>query len=238
MIRIRYLTSGSEKPKYLQGQLTENGRIREYFYYFDHQGQLFLDDTRIKNFTSCYKEQNFLEFFFKNLRMNKSDRYREWFPFVSYCGSERNYLRCDDLPFLVTQLKDKIDLININLINSCYWMFKFNPENLYHNPETGRLYYSLEGMAACGKKNTAPDHEKIPSRRFDHYNTLPCQLALVKSEISINLLKSMQPDDSTGSKPGAFKFDYKTKSYRINNNPEHPIGKLVKQFSSFKGTDS
>lgn len=40
---------------YVQGQSPER-RIREYFYYIDHQGMLFLDDVRIKNFTSCFKD--------------------------------------------------------------------------------------------------------------------------------------------------------------------------------------
>lgn len=40
---------------YVQGQSPET-RIREYFYYIDHQGMLFLDDVRIKNFTSCFKD--------------------------------------------------------------------------------------------------------------------------------------------------------------------------------------
>lgn len=40
--------------KYVQGQSPEP-RVREYFYYIDHQGMLFLDDSRMKNFTSCFK---------------------------------------------------------------------------------------------------------------------------------------------------------------------------------------
>lgn len=40
---------------YVQGQSPEP-RIREYFYYVDHQGMLFLDDVRIRNFTSCFKD--------------------------------------------------------------------------------------------------------------------------------------------------------------------------------------
>ncbi|XP_037325310.2 UPF0598 protein C8orf82 homolog isoform X2 [Pungitius pungitius] len=39
---------------YVQGQSPEP-RIREYFYYIDHQGQLFLDDTKLKNFVTCFK---------------------------------------------------------------------------------------------------------------------------------------------------------------------------------------
>ncbi|XP_077019412.1 UPF0598 protein C8orf82 homolog [Tamandua tetradactyla] len=39
---------------YTQGQSPEP-RTREYFYFVDHQGQLFLDDTKVKNFTTCFK---------------------------------------------------------------------------------------------------------------------------------------------------------------------------------------
>ena len=39
--------------EYEQGRWIDN--VREYFYYLDHNGQLFLDDSRMKNFTSCFK---------------------------------------------------------------------------------------------------------------------------------------------------------------------------------------
>lgn len=46
--------SKSASGSYEQGQSPEKG-IREYFYFIDHQGQLFLDDAKMKNFTSCFK---------------------------------------------------------------------------------------------------------------------------------------------------------------------------------------
>uniref|UniRef100_A0A9L0J3E7 Leucine rich repeat containing 24 n=1 Tax=Equus asinus TaxID=9793 RepID=A0A9L0J3E7_EQUAS len=46
---------GSGGVPYTQGQSPEP-RTREYFYYVDHQGQLFLDDSKMKNFTTCFKE--------------------------------------------------------------------------------------------------------------------------------------------------------------------------------------
>ena len=42
--------------EYKQGQLNAKQR-REYFYYVDHNGYLYLDDARMKNFTSAYKGQ-------------------------------------------------------------------------------------------------------------------------------------------------------------------------------------
>ncbi|XP_024866582.1 UPF0598 protein C8orf82 homolog isoform X2 [Kryptolebias marmoratus] len=46
--------SSTRAVTYIQGQSPEP-RIREYFYYMDHQGQLFLDDTKMKNFVTCLK---------------------------------------------------------------------------------------------------------------------------------------------------------------------------------------
>ena len=77
---------------YVQGQSPGKG-IREYFYYIDHQGQLFLDDAKIKNFTSCFKEKDFLLFFYQRLKRNTTARYVDDFPFMSPCGREKNYIR-------------------------------------------------------------------------------------------------------------------------------------------------
>ncbi|KAK6727926.1 hypothetical protein RB195_005534 [Necator americanus] len=64
---------------YKQGQYV--GKIREYFYYINHEGMLFLDDSRAKNFTSAYKDVDFLNFFYKQLRTNNSDRFADSFPY-------------------------------------------------------------------------------------------------------------------------------------------------------------
>ncbi|XP_055981268.1 UPF0598 protein C8orf82 homolog [Sorex fumeus] len=88
---------------YTQGQSPEP-RTREYFYYVDHQGQLFLDDSKMKNFTTCFKDLQFLVTFFSRLRLNRSGRYEAAFPFLSPCGRERNFLRCEDRPVVFTHL--------------------------------------------------------------------------------------------------------------------------------------
>ena len=43
-------------------------------------------------------EKKFLEFFFKRLKLNDSGSYAAAFPYLSPCGREKNYIRCDDLP--------------------------------------------------------------------------------------------------------------------------------------------
>lgn len=49
----RILLQFSRQISYKQGQII--GKHREYFYFIDNNGQLFLDDMKIKNFTSSYK---------------------------------------------------------------------------------------------------------------------------------------------------------------------------------------
>ena len=51
-------------------------------------------------------DKKFLAFFFKRLKVNSTDRYSEDFPFVSPCGKELNYIRCDDVPLVFTHLLD------------------------------------------------------------------------------------------------------------------------------------
>ncbi|XP_014358500.2 UPF0598 protein CG30010 [Papilio machaon] len=131
---------------YIQGQEPEP-KIREYFYYIDHQGMLFLDDSRMKNFTSCFKEKKFLEFFFKRIRLNNTGRYENDFPFVSLCGRERNYIRCDDVPIVYTHI------ITNNTCSDHFLTYgyagdllkvKFIPDKIFMLPETGRVYHPAD----------------------------------------------------------------------------------------------
>lgn len=101
---------------YKQGQYVNE--IRQYFYYIDHEGQLFMDDARMKNFTSCFKgwfilaryfylfnlDVRFLNFFFARLRINSTGKYEREFPYIGLCQGEENFLRCDDRPIVYTKL--------------------------------------------------------------------------------------------------------------------------------------
>lgn len=48
---------------------------REWFYFIDHKGMLFNEDTHPKNYTSCLKDTNFLNFFYKNIRKNETGEF-------------------------------------------------------------------------------------------------------------------------------------------------------------------
>lgn len=117
----------------------------------------------MKNFTSCFKEKKFLHFFFTRVRLNSTNRYREDFPFISPCGRERNFIRCDDLPIVYTHIiRDASGLLASNIPSYIYVLIfdflpgkeklsyahagdlltvDFEPDKIYMAPETGRVYH-------------------------------------------------------------------------------------------------
>ncbi|TRY97591.1 hypothetical protein DNTS_033218 [Danionella cerebrum] len=138
----RRLSLFCRNVSYTQGQSPEP-KIREYFYYIDHQGQLFLDDTKVKNFVTCFKDQRFLVFFFSRLQLNHSSRYQQDFPFLSLCGRERNFLRCEDTPIVFTHLLTEAGLHSC--LSYCGGGAKlsipFQPCSLFMHPVSGRVYH-------------------------------------------------------------------------------------------------
>lgn len=221
---------------YTQGQIVpdKDGNLaREYFYYLDHQGQLFLDDTKIKNFTSCYKEQAFLDMFFRNLRLNQN-KYKNEFPYVSMCNNECNYLKCEDLPFVVTHLDPKNDLAQLNNLVSVNWAVYFSPHNLYHHARTGRLYYLFEDKQIILDKSI--NEKEITNESLERarkkYSKLPVKVGLVKSNIALDILKTLEIENSENG--SLLKFIYKSAPYVLNSSKENKIYPLVKQYSSLK----
>ncbi|KFO79372.1 UPF0598 protein C8orf82, partial [Cuculus canorus] len=111
--------------------------------------QLFLDDTKVKNFITCFKDVAFLAFFFKQLERNRSGRYEAEFPFLSPCGRERNFLRCDDRPIVFTHLLPGSG--KNRLLSFCgageRLVVPFQPEKLVVMPENGRLYHPAPAKA-------------------------------------------------------------------------------------------
>lgn len=102
----------------------------------------------MKNFTSCFKEKKFLKFFFNQLRFNNTGRYSE-FPYLSICGKERNFVRCDDYPFVYTNVIKKTtkngDIEEHLAYNHAgdLLSLKFEPKLIFMLPETGKFYNCL-----------------------------------------------------------------------------------------------
>ncbi|XP_076448976.1 UPF0598 protein CG30010-like [Babylonia areolata] len=177
---------------YVQGQSPEP-KIREYFYYIDHQGQLFLDDAKMKNFTSCFKEKDFLVFFFKRLKRNNTDRFSKDFPYLSPCGPERNFIRCDDTPVVFTHIlqgetPEDGDLLSYNWAADRLTV-PFEPEKLCMYPDSGRVYHPA------------------PSKTGG--------VGLVRSALAIELSKSFEFENGEASPPT--QLTWKNVRYELTN---------------------
>lgn len=80
------------------------------------------------------------------MRLNKTGRYNE-FPYLSICGPERNYVRCDDYPFVFTNVILKKTRDGKEELHLAYnhagdlLSLKFQPDKIFMLPESGRVYH-------------------------------------------------------------------------------------------------
>jgi len=215
---------------YVQGQTHE--KRREYFYYIDHHGQLFLDDARIKNFTSCFKDKEFLLFFFQRLKLNDTGNYEDEFPYLSPCGRERNYVRCDDVPIVFThflgidgaveelqsmqqhQQQQQQQPQQQHLLLS--WggagdklTTVFEPWRICMLPSTGRVYHPT----TTDPKTVSASSSSIPSTPKPSKDLPP--LGLIKSSLAIELAKYF--DFESGEEEPPTHFHWSGERYRLTN---------------------
>jgi hypothetical protein len=89
-----------------------------------------------------FSEKKFLHFFFSRLRVNTMDRYNPAFPYISPCGRERNFVRCDDQPFVFTHVLGDADsqVLSYGYAGDLLTV-PFHPECIYVHPDTGRVYH-------------------------------------------------------------------------------------------------
>ena len=70
---------------------------------------------------------------------------------MSHCGRERNFVHCDDLPIVFTELlsqsEDSVDMYHLTYAGGTLSV-AFQPEHVAMMPETGRVYHT--GPANCG----------------------------------------------------------------------------------------
>lgn len=148
----------------------------------------------MKNFTSCIKEKKFLRFFFNQLKINNTDRYKD-FPYISKCGKERNFVRCDDYPFVFTHIVDKESPEGNPEIHLAYnhaessLTLKFQPDKVVMLPETGRVYH--------------PAPERVGS------------VGLIRSKLAIELSKLFEFENGENNPPT--KFTYMGQVYELDN---------------------
>ncbi|XP_075705131.1 UPF0598 protein C8orf82 homolog [Rhinoderma darwinii] len=144
-------------------------------------------------FCFYFSENKFLVFFFKQVQRNESGRYMEDFPYISPCGRERNYIRCDDRPLVFTHLLCD-ESSGAQHLSYCgggdKLMVKFEPEKLVMLPENGRVYH--------------PAPEKAGG------------VGLVKSSLAFELSPGFEY--GVGSNAGTpISFHWKGKRYHLTN---------------------
>ncbi|XP_023214550.1 UPF0598 protein CG30010-like, partial [Centruroides sculpturatus] len=92
--------------------------------------------------------KKFLEFFFKRIRINDTGRYEKEFPYISPCGRERNYIRCDDTPIVYTHIIEKSNddgQYFLSYGHAADLLIRlFEPNKLCMFPESGRVYHPAD----------------------------------------------------------------------------------------------
>jgi hypothetical protein len=111
--------------------------MRNYFYFVNTRGKLFLEETKIKNFATCFKDIPFLNRFFKNLQPNETNSHPEY-KFIYICMKEFNFLKCEDTPIVF------FDLMDGNLIYGGNLKTKFQPNSLIFDIDNFRLYQQID----------------------------------------------------------------------------------------------
>ncbi|EAR95532.2 UPF0598 C8orf82-like protein, putative (macronuclear) [Tetrahymena thermophila SB210] len=126
--------SFQNKVQYLE---QNDGSLREYFFFIDHKGLLYLDDQDSYNFTNCLKDKRFMKNFYKNLIKNKTGRNLNY-SHVSECWGEYNYVRSSVKPIVFSHLDE-----NDQLHYSLYLTENFNPSEVKKD-EQGLLYHKVD----------------------------------------------------------------------------------------------
>ena len=118
------------------------------FHFF--KGGLYLEETKHRNFTSCFKDKQFVNFFNKQLRPNTDqrilttdvDEYARNCPYVSLCGQERNFVTPEDplsaLVFVEYDMMTEEFIYQGSLLRE-----KLIPSQLTLSTTTGRLYHPI-----------------------------------------------------------------------------------------------
>lgn len=139
--------------------------------------QLFLDDARMKNFTSCFKDKPFLKFFYDRVRRNDTDRYGDSFPYVSLCGRERNFIRCDDVPIVFTHVLPGAGAGSPERLAYGHagdmLTVEFEPHRIFMSPLSGRVYHPAGGKH--GSIGLVRSKLAIEFSRYFEYDTAATQ---------------------------------------------------------------
>jgi hypothetical protein len=150
---------------------------------------------------------------------------------VFYCNQERSYLNFSDLPFVVTNLDESNDSVQLNNIKSLSWQCYFDPNYLYYHEPNGRLYYLFRDQQLISFNEKKDKYDKV---KINSFNRLPCKIALVKSSLSEKIMKFA----TTSNESKQVNFEYKSKKFTLNtNNFFDSLNELKKYSQLFSKSD-
>lgn len=141
-------------------------------------------------------EKKFLAFFFKRLKLNNSGKYEKDFPFISPCGREKNFVRCDDIPIVFTHILEeteggeKVDYLSYAHTGDMLTV-PFEPEKICMLPESGRVYHP--GPEATGG------------------------VGLIKSSLAIDLSQKFEYKNKDKTDEMPIYFTWKERKYSLTN---------------------
>ena len=120
---------------------------RTYVFFLDLKGMLHNDTVRTKTNASALKHAPFVDFFFRRLKKNKTtDEFSEKYPFVSFCGAERNLLRCADTPIVFHEYQQPQDAKPAALCYAATLLQEFDVSRLCVCRASGRLYHAVDAL--------------------------------------------------------------------------------------------
>ena len=141
---------------------------------------LFMDDARIKNFVSAFKEKHFLDFFFRRVRPNDTGEWPD-FPYISPCGRELNFLRCDDRPIVFLTL-ERDELTYGNSLRVPFQLnslaFSISSGRLYHPAPVGGMGLMCSALAVELGRNIEVDEDGNRATLL-YQNNKPIQLQVL-----------------------------------------------------------
>jgi hypothetical protein len=134
------------------------------------------------------------------------------------------------LPYVVTHLDETNNMIQLNQIKSAHWLFHFEPQLLHFNPNNGRLYYLFEHKEIIRPSKIVQNDP----RRLKHLDNMPCSIALVKSDLNIQLMgktRQVVEKDADGKEVTYYIFEYKDKTYKLSTMSDADPCKHIRQHS-------
>lgn len=154
------MTTNADRHRAPQGPeyYLNQGQLRNYFYVLNTRGELHLEESCRRNFTTCFKDKKFLTFFYSQLRASSQvnlkgniDSYASSCPYVSLCGNERNFVTPEDPIAGIVFIE--YDASSGDLVYPGGVREFLCPGDFAFSISTGRLYHPVRSLVRLESSN-------------------------------------------------------------------------------------